>query len=98
MSERKFKCARWLNPPFVMVRWGKQRPGLNFGIIKFKPDMKYKIYRYEGGPQYWNCHLTEKGSYLSYLKEFERCANFERIVRENGLEALNKILVCSKTI
>ena len=93
MSERKFKCARWLNSPFVLVRWDKERPGLNFGIIKFKPDMKNKIYRYKEGPMYWNCHLIEKRSYLSCLKGFERCANFDRIVRENGLEALNKKLV-----
>ena len=52
MLDRKFQCARWLNPPFVLVRWDKERPGLNFGIIKFKPDMKNKIFRYADGPKY----------------------------------------------
>ena len=46
MSERKFKVARWVNPPFVLVRWEKERPGLSFGILKFKPDMNNKIYNY----------------------------------------------------
>ena len=55
--------------------------------------MKNKIYRYAHGPKYWNCRLIKKGSYLSCLKGFERCANFDRIVREKGLEDLNKKLV-----
>ena len=93
MGDRKFKVARWVNPPFVLLRWPKERPGLNFGIIKFDHAMKNKIYHYKEGSQYWSCHLIEKGSYLSCLKAFDRCANFDRIVSENGLGYLNKPLV-----
>ena len=50
MSERKFKVARWVNPPFVLVRWEKERPVLSFGIVKFKPDINNKIYNYSDGP------------------------------------------------
>ena len=42
MGDRKFKVARWVNPPFVLLRWPKERPGLNFGIIKFDHAMKNK--------------------------------------------------------
>ena len=58
--------------------------------ILFKPDMNNKINNF---PQYWKCHLIEKGSYLLYLKGFERCSYFDRTVRDNGLEDLNKKLV-----
>ena len=58
--------------------------------------MNNKIYHYADGPKYCKCHIIEKGSYFSCLKGFECCANFDRIVRENGLEDLNKKLVQSK--
>ena len=71
----------------------KQRPGLNFGIIKLERTMNNKIYRYKEGQNYWTCHLIEKRSYLSCLKAFDSCANFDHKVTENGLEHLNKRLV-----
>ena len=53
--------------------------------------MKNKIFRYKEGSQYWCCHLIEKGSYLSFLKAFERCANFLGYI--NGLGYINKTLL-----
>ena len=55
--------------------------------------MTNKIYNYKNGSTTWKCHLIEKGSYLSGLKGFDRCANFDRVVRENGWDYLNKKLV-----
>ena len=93
MSERKFKAARYVNPPFVLVRWGKNRPGLCFGIVKCREDMTTQLYNYNDGTKVWLCQLIQKGSYMSCLKGFDRCAKFDRIVRENKLEQLNKRLV-----
>ena len=73
MGDRKFKAAVWVNPSFVLLRWPKERLGLNFGIIKFQRSMKNKIYRYKEGQNYRTCHLIEKGSYMACLKAFDRC-------------------------
>ena len=51
--------------------------------------MTNKIKNYKNGSTAWKCHLIEKASYLSCLKEFDQCANFDRFVLENGLENLN---------
>ena len=52
--------------------------------------MNNKIYNFADGSKYWKCHLIEKGSYLWYLKGFERCLYFGHTVRENRLD-LKKI-------
>ena len=78
-----------VNPHFVLERLKKERPGLSFGIIKFKQDTKNKIYRYQDSHWYWNCISKRKRVFVS-CKGFKRCANFDRIVHKNGLEELNR--------
>ena len=94
MSERNFKSARWIRPPYVLVRWQKERPGLSLGILKYESDMvKYSqlkdLYLLKAQWQQWMCQMIERGSLLACLKVFDRCAHFYRIVNENRLEPYN---------
>ena len=95
MSERNFKTALWIKPPFVIVKWQKERPGLSLGIIKYRPDMvKYgqlrNLYLLKEESQHWMCQIIERRSLLACQKAFDRCAHFDRIFRENNLELSNK--------
>ena len=95
MLERNFKTARWIKPLFVLVRWQKERPGLSFGVIKYRSEMvKYgqnkNLYLLEEESQQWMCQIIEQGSLLACLKAFDRCAHLDRIVHENNLEEYNK--------
>ena len=65
MSERNFKTDRWIKPPFVIVRWQKERPGLSLDIIKYRPDMaKYgqlrNLYLLKEESQQWMCQIIER--------------------------------------
>ena len=46
MSERKLKGAQLVNLHFGLLRWVKEKPGLFFGIVKFKLNMINKKYSY----------------------------------------------------
>ena len=75
------KFPQWVNPPFVLVRWEKARPGLCFSIVKFNENMTNRLYNYSDGSITWRCYLIEEGSYLSCLKGVQiLTASYEKII------------------
>ena len=95
MSERNFKSTRWIRPPYVLVRWQKERPGFSLGIKKYESDMgKYgqlkDLYLLKKQSQQLMFQIIERGSLLACLKAFDRCAHFDRIVYENSVAAATK--------